>query len=115
MKQQLNEIKRLQELAGVVDENERAAIEDPNIFNDIPSIEIDIQTDERGEDTLFMDVSTFFHGGGTGKISLLKNNPQLQQELLMLMQKEMQNTFRKVIHSLLGEPYGIPEVRNKKH
>jgi hypothetical protein len=109
MKQQLNEIKRLQELAGVAAEGERNSLKDDNVFDDIPSIDIDIQKDERGEDTLFMNISTLYHGGGNKKISLLKDNPRLQQQVMQVMQSEIQKTFRKVIHSILGEPYGLPE------
>lgn len=109
MKQQLNEIKRLQELAGVAAEGERNSLKDDNVFDDIPSIDIDIQRDERGEDTLFMNISTLYHGGGNKKISLLKDNPRLQQQVMQVMQSEIQKTFRKVIHSILGEPYGLPE------
>ena len=109
MKQQLNEVKRLQELAGVVSEEEHNSLEDRNLFNDIPSIDISIQTDERGEDCLFMNISTLFHSGGNKKISILKDNPQLQQQVMQVMQSEIQKTFRRVIHSILGEPYGLPE------
>lgn len=109
MKQQLNEIKRLQELAGVVGEEENNSLKDGNVFDDVPSIDISIQTDERGEDTLFMNISTLYHGGGNKKISLLKDNPRLQQQVMQTMQSEIQKTFRRVIHSILGEPYGLPE------
>jgi hypothetical protein len=111
MKQQLNEVKRLQELAGVVGEAENNSLKDDNIFNDVPSIDISIQTDERGEDTLFMNISTLYHGGGNKKISILKDNPQLQQQVMQAMQKEIQSTFRRVIHSILGEPYGLDELK----
>lgn len=109
MKQQLNEIKRLQELAGVASEAEHNSLKDDNVFDDIPSVNISIQKDERGEDTLFMNISTLYHGGGNKKISILKDNPQLQQQVMQVMQSEIQKTFRKVIHSILGEPYGLPE------
>lgn len=110
MAKQLNEIKRLQELAGVDDRTaEFNSLEDANVFNDIPSIEMSIQTDERGQDTLFMNVSTFYHGGDNKKISIMKNDKVMQQKVMQVMQAEMQKTFRNVIHSILGEPYGIPE------
>ena len=109
MKTQLNEIKRLQELAGVVDEAEFNSLRDDNVFDDIPSIEMSIQTDERGEETLFMKMSTFYHGGDNKKISMMKGDKAKQELVMQVMQAEMQKTFRNVIHSILGEPYGIPE------
>ena len=49
---QLNEVKRLQELAGVIVESEQNSVKDEDLFNDVPSIDISIQTDEQGQDTL---------------------------------------------------------------
>ena len=110
MKIQLNEIKRLQELAGVDDRTaDFNSLEDDNIFNDVPSIEMTIQTDERGEDVLFMKMSTFYHGGDNKKISMMKGDEAKQELVMQVMQAEMQKTFRNVIHSILGEPYGIRE------
>ena len=42
MKQQLNEVKRLQELAGVVGEEEHNYLEDLNPIDDVPSVKLDI-------------------------------------------------------------------------
>jgi len=110
MKQQLTEIRRLQELAGVDDRTaEFNSLEDSNVFNDVPSIEMTIQTDENGQDVLFMKMSTFYHGGGNKKISIMKGDKAKQELVMQVMQAEMQKTFRNVIHSILGEPYGIPE------
>ena len=61
MKQQLNEIKRLQELAGVV-ENEVTSIDDPNIHDDVPSVRLTID-DEHGRDTMYVEISGFFRRG----------------------------------------------------
>lgn len=111
MKQLINEIKRMQELAGVVDEAEFNSLKDDNVFDDVPSIKMSIQTDERGEDVLFMEMSTFFHGGGNKKISIMKDDKAIQNRVMEAMQIEMQKTFRNVIHSILGEPNGLPERR----
>ena len=97
MKEQLNEVRRLQELAGMDDRTaEFNSLENDNVFDDVPAIEMTIQTDERNEDVLFM---------------IMKGNEALQQQVMELMQAEMQRTFRRVIHSILGEPNGIPEIK----
>jgi hypothetical protein len=105
MKQQLNEVKRLQELAGVV-ENEVNSIDDPNIYDDVPSIRLTID-DSQGRDTMFVEVSAFFHDEGEGKIALLKNNQPLQDLLMKVLQSEFQKAYRKAVHSVTGEPFGI--------
>lgn len=106
MKQQLNEIKRLQELAGVVDENEVNSIDDPNIFDDVPSVRVTID-DEDGRPKMFLELSAFFHDEGDGKINLLKDNPALQELLMKTVQQQAQKMFRQSVHSILGQPFGI--------
>lgn len=105
MKQQLNEIKRLQELAGVV-ENEVTSIDDPNIHDDVPSVRLTID-DEHGRDTMYVEISGFFHDEGNGKIAVLKNNQPLQDLLAKTLQAEFQKAFRKAVHGVTGEPFGI--------
>ena len=105
MKQQLNEIKRLQELAGVV-ENEVNAIDDPNIFDDVPSVRITVD-DQDGRPKMFLELSAFFHDEGNGKIELLKDNPMLQELLMKAIQQQAQKMFRHTVHSVLGKPFGI--------
>ena len=89
-------------------ENQFNSLEDYNIFDDIPSIRMQI-TDEGGEDKLFLEMSALYHSGDNGKISILKNNPELQEKVMQLLQQEFQSTFRKVIHEVLGEPFGLNE------
>jgi hypothetical protein len=105
MKQQLNEVKRMQELAGVV-ENEVNSIDNPNIFDDVPSVRINID-DTQGRDIMFVDISTFFHDEGDGKIALLKGNEALQELLMKVLQVEFQKAYRKAVHSVTGIPFGI--------
>jgi hypothetical protein len=105
MKQQLNEIKRLQELAGVV-ENEVTSLDDPNVYDDVPSVRLTID-DEHGKDVMFVEINGFFHDEGNGKIALLKNNKPLQDLLAKTLQSEFQKAFRRAVHSVTGEPFGI--------
>lgn len=86
-------------------ENQFNSLEDYNIFDDIPSIRMQI-TDE---DMLSLEMSALYHSGDNGKISILKNNPELQEKVMQLLQQEFQSTFRKVIHEVLGEPFGLNE------
>jgi hypothetical protein len=106
MKHQLNEIKRLQELAGVVDENEVNSLDDPNIYDDVPSVRITID-DEDGRPKMFLELSAFFHDEGDGKIDLLRDNPMLQELLMQAIQQQAQKMFRHTVHSVLGKPFGI--------
>lgn len=104
MKQQLNEIKRLQELAGVV-EAEDHILPDENPMDDFPGIAI--QVDDNNN--MLVQLSTQYHDSTNGKIALLKNNPALQEVVMKSIQIEAQKAFRKAIHGVLGIPYGLPE------
>lgn len=105
MKRQLNEIKRLQELAGVVDEEEHNYLEDPNPLDDVPSVKLDI--DDNG--LMKIELTAFFHTKDNGKVPLLVNNPALQEVVMKAIQIESQKAFRKAVHGVLGIPYGLPE------
>ena len=37
----------------------------------------------------------------------LKDDPKLQEEVMNVLQEEFQKTFRRVIHKILGEPFGL--------
>jgi len=105
MKQQLTEVKRLQELAGVVGEHEHNFLEDPNPVDDLPSVKLDI--DDNG--MMKIELTAFFHTPGNGKVPLLINNPALQEVVMKSIQLESQKAFRKAVHGVLGIPYGLPE------
>lgn len=105
MKQQLNEVKRLQELAGVVGEEEHNYLEDPNPTDDVPSVKLDI--DDNG--LMKIELTAFFHTKDNGKVPLLINNPALQEVVMKAIQIESQKAFRKAVHGVLGIPYGLPE------
>lgn len=104
----INESKRLQELAGIVGEEEHNYLKDPNPGDDVPSVKLDI--DDNG--TMRIELSAFFHDRSNGKIPLLKDNPALQDVVMKAIQIESQKAFRKAVHGVLGIPYGLPE--NKK-
>lgn len=105
MKQQLNQAKRLQELAGVVGEYEHNFLEDPNLVDDVPSVKLDI--DDNG--MMKIQLTAFFHTPDNGKVPLLINNPALQEVVMKAIQLESQKAFRKAVHGVLGIPYGLPE------
>jgi len=105
MKQQLNEVKRLQKLAGVVDERESNYLEEPNTIDDIPSVKLDI--DDSG--MMKIELTAFYHGPENGKIPLLIDNPVLQELVMRAIQEESQKAFRRAVHGVLGIPYGLPE------
>ena len=107
MKQLVNESKRLQELAGIVGEEETNYLEDPNPLDDVPSVELEI--DDNG--TMRIQLSAFFHSKDNGKIPLLKDNPALQDVVMKAIQIESQKAFRKAVHGVLGIPYGLKEKK----
>jgi hypothetical protein len=102
---QLTEIKRLQKLAGVLNEEEQNVLVDPNPVDDVPSVNLDI--DDNG--TMRIQLSALFHTKDNGKIPLLAGNPALQEVLMKAIQIESQKAFRKAVHGVLGLPYGLPE------
>ena len=104
MKQQLNEIKRLQELAGVV-ETEYNITPDENPMDDFPGIAIEVDDDNN----MRVQLSSQYHDSTNGKIALLKDNPALQQVVMKAIQIEAQKAFRRAVHGVLGIPYGLPE------
>jgi hypothetical protein len=109
MKQLINESKRLQELAGIVGEEETNYLEDPNPLDDVPSVELEI--DDNG--VMKIQLTAFFHSSDNGKVPLLKDNPALQDVVMKAIQIESQKAFRKAVHGVLGIPYGLPENKNK--
>lgn len=102
MKQQLNEIKRLQELAGVV-EAEDNVLPDENPMDDTPGIFIHVDDDNN----MRVQMTSMYHDSTNGKIALLKDNPALQDVVMKAIQIETQKAFRKAVHGVLGIPYGL--------
>ena len=107
MKNYITEAKRLQELAGLVGEEEHNSLEDSNPVDDVPSVNIDI--DDEGN--MRLEISAFYHTKDNGKIPLLQNNEVLQDLLMKAIQIEAQKMFRKTVHSILGMPYGLKEKK----
>ena len=102
------------------DEKKKMANEEQEIVdydfekNDIPSIKITLSDDmpPEGPEGEFQ-ISALYHSGNNGKMSILQQNPGLQKAVTALLQKEFQKTFRKVIHGVLGEPFGLKEMDDK--
>jgi hypothetical protein len=87
------------------------SLKDDNPFDDVPSIDIQIIDDKEGVSSpkAFVNFSSMYHSGDNGKMEILKNNPALQDKVMMALQSEFQKTFRRVIHGILGEPFGLRE------
>ena len=108
----LSQLKQLiyEEVESVL-ENEFEAIVDPNMFDDVPTVNMYID-DSEGQDKMFIDISAMYHSGDNGKVAVLKKNPELRQQVVSTLQKEIQALFRKTIHSLAGEPFGLKEKQD---
>ena len=87
------------------------SLKDDNPFDDVPSIDIQMIDDKEGASSpkAFVNFSSMYHSGDNGKMEILKNNPALQDKVMQMLQAEFQKTFRRVIHGVLGEPFGLNE------
>jgi hypothetical protein len=87
------------------------SLKDDNPFDDIPSIDIQIIDDKEGASSpkAFVNFSSMYHSGDNGKMEILRNNPALQDKVMRMLQSEFQKTFRRVIHGVLGKPFGLNE------
>ncbi len=98
------------EIKKALEENTSFNLHDDNIMDDVPSVSIYID-DSDGKDKAFFEFSSMYHSGDNQKMTVMKNNPALQQAVAQVLQKEMQKTFRRVIHGILGEPFGLDEQK----
>jgi hypothetical protein len=89
------------------------SLKDDNPFDDVPSIDIQIIDDKEGASSpkAFVNFSSMYHSGDNGKMEILRNNPALQDKVMMALQSEFQKTFRRVIHGILGKPFGLDEEK----
>jgi hypothetical protein len=87
------------------------SLKDDNPFDDVPSIDIQLIDDKEGASSpkAFVNFSSMYHSGDNGKMEILRNNPALQDKVMQTLQAEFQKTFRRVIHGVLGEPFGLNE------
>ena len=87
------------------------SLKDNNPFDDVPSIDIQLIDDKEGASSpkAFVNFSSMYHSGDNGKMEILRNNPALQDKVMKMLQSEFQKTFRRVIHGVLGEPFGLDE------
>ena len=87
------------------------SLKDDNPFDDVPSIDIQMVDDKEGASSpkAFVNFSSMYHSGDNGKMEILRNNPALQDKVMQMLQAEFQKTFRRVIHGVLGEPFGLNE------
>jgi hypothetical protein len=88
------------------------SLKDDNPFDDVPSIDIQMIDDKEGVSSpkAFVNFSSMYHSGDNGKMEILRNNPALQDKVMQTLQAEFQKTFRRVIHGVLGEPFGLDEM-----
>ena len=80
--------------------------EDYKIFDDVPSVRIHID-DAEEKPRMFAEVGHMYHSGDNGKIAALKKDKELQKKLTERLQKDFQETFRKAVHELVGEPNNL--------
>lgn len=76
---------------------------DPELLDDVPSVELFIN--DNG--LMRIKLSAFYHTKDNGKVPLLKDNPALQNVVMKAIQIEAQKAFRKAVHGVLGIPYGL--------
>ena len=114
----MEDLKKIQEffskpLEGIDEEVGYISLRDDNPFDDVPSIDIQIIDDKEGSSSpkAFVNFSSMYHSGDNGKMEILKNSPELQDKVMKALQSEFQKTFRRVIHSTLGEPFGLDEEK----
>jgi hypothetical protein len=95
----------------IEEEIDYLSLKDDNPFDDVPSIDIQLIDDKEGitSPTAFITISAMGHDGSNGKMQILKDNPALQDKVLKTLQSEFQKTFRRVIHGILGKPFGLDE------
>ena len=94
----------------LIREAETNTLQDENPFDDIPSVDIEIDDDNN----MTLRLSTFFHSKDNGKIALLADNPTLQDLLMKAIQIQAQKMFRNTVHGILGLPYGLKEADEEK-
>jgi hypothetical protein len=97
----------------IEEEIDYLSLKDNNPFDDVPSIDIQIIDDKEGASSpkAFVNFSSMYHSGDNGKMEILRNNPALQDKVMMALQSEFQKTFRRVIHGILGKPFGLDEEK----
>jgi len=84
----LSQLKQLicEEVESVL-ENEFEAAVDPNMFDDVPTVNMYID-DSDGQEKMFIDISAMYHSGDNGKVAVLKKNPELRQQIVATLQKK---------------------------
>jgi len=105
---QLKQIIREEIQRAVSEENVTTYVDDNILFNDIPSVTLHIE-EYKGEDIMVIEVSGMWHSADNGKVAILKDNPQLREQVVLKLQKEFQKAYRETIHSIAGEPFGLKE------
>lgn len=89
---------------GSLEENVSTTTGDEFIYDDLPAV--DMHIDNSGN--MSISISAMFHGPENKKVGILLQNPELRQKVVDVLRQEAQNLFRKTIHGIAGEPFGLP-------
>ena len=92
----------------VLETNVTTSADDNVLFNDVPTVTLHIEEHE-GRDVMVIESSGMWHDDTNGKVAVLKKNPQLREQVVQTLQKELQRVYRETIHSIAGEPFGLKE------
>ena len=84
-------------------ENQSTTTGDEDLFDDLPAV--DMHIDDNGQ--MSINIQAMFHSPANGKVAVLLQNPEIRDEVVYTIQQEAQKLFRKTIHGLAGEPFGL--------
>jgi hypothetical protein len=90
------------------EENVTTSVDDNILFNDLPAVTLHIEN-YNGRDVMVIKASGMWHDDSNGKVAVLKKNPQLRAQVVQTLQQELQQIFRKTVHTIAGEPFGLKE------
>lgn len=89
---------------GDLKETQSVTTGDENLYDDLPAV--DMHIDDNGH--MSISISAMFHSPDNKKVQVLAQNPQLRDRVINVIRQEAQNLFRKTIHGIAGEPFGLP-------
>jgi len=101
--QQLRSLIR-EELAKAL-ENQSTTTGDDNVYDDLPAV--DMHIDDNG--MMSITIQSMFHSPDNGKVAVLLSNPEIRDQVVQTIRQEAQSLFRRTIHGLAGEPFGLDQ------
>lgn len=89
---------------GNLKETQSTTTGDENLYDDLPAV--DMHIDDNGH--MSISINAMFHSPDNKKVAVLIQNPELRAQVLNVLRQEAQNLFRRTIHGIAGEPFGLP-------